>query len=40
MNFNDSVYAFNGIKLFWGCARTKLIKFKGMNKNVFKYSPL
>ena len=27
----------NGIESFWGYAKTRLTKFKGMNKNMFKY---
>ena len=27
----------NGIESFWGYAKTRLVKFKGMNKNMFKY---
>ena len=26
----------NGIVSFWGDAKTKLVKFKGMNKNMFE----
>ena len=25
----------NGIESFWGCAKNRLVKFKGMNKNTF-----
>ena len=27
----------NGIESFWGYAKTRLVKFKGINKNMFKY---
>ena len=27
----------NGIESFWGYAKIRLVKFKGMNKNMFKY---
>jgi transposase-like protein len=27
----------NGIESFWGYAKTRLVKFKGMDKNMFKY---
>jgi transposase-like protein len=27
----------NGIESFWGYAKIRLIKFKGMNKDMFKY---
>jgi len=27
----------NGIELFRGCAKTRLVKFKEMDKNMFKY---
>jgi transposase len=26
----------NGIESFWGYAKTRLVKFKGMNKNMFE----
>ena len=26
----------NGIESFWGYAKTRLVKFKGMNKNIFE----
>jgi hypothetical protein len=25
----------NGIDSFWGCAKTRLVKFKGMDKKIF-----
>jgi transposase len=27
----------NGIESFWGYAKTRLVKFKGMNKNMFEF---
>jgi transposase-like protein len=27
----------NGIESFWGYAKIRLVKFKGMNKDMFKY---